>query len=511
MTMRALDVTADEQGVPLDVSGDAGAPTNTPPAPAAEEADTAAEIAEAVAAAVATQVGEAIATAMANIQAQQAPPAQTPPRRAPSGTPPPADASAGEGDDPGDVQAAGRVPQKPIPAGGTPARPVKYDSVAEVSAAWHEAAEPVKDILQNRGSSHIIDFRVEPRAIRADTLYEDIEVGAATLVDVGPVQVRDRTRVAVTPIPRAIDYMPMRPVVGNSVVVPVMQDATAPGGGASGSAAAQAVVRLLQSLSQGVELTIDVPAYIYPIQNLIINHPVSKAIIEDDPTIVGAEVRRLLRLSMQVLDSQVLGGTASIDFATGNITAGAGVRNKDLVGLSTLSGDRSEEVPAWSGGTDPTAWTDAQRGDNQRANNMLDAPKVGVESIVSDILARDYPTLGIFPGDVWQKLWSSLRATFYPMAGMTQRQIDYMGVSYVLDALGPANVGYVGAFVEENQYIGMRRDVRVEMSDDYQFGDDNMTFKATLRAANCIANPNSFLEITNTDRYLVKTPLVTTG
>ena len=56
-----------------------------------------------------------------------------------------------------------------------------------------------------------------------------------------------------------------------------------------------------------------VPAYRYPIENLIVTHPVPKALIEDDPTVVGAETRRLLRLGMQVLDHQVLAGGAQMN------------------------------------------------------------------------------------------------------------------------------------------------------------------------------------------------------
>ena len=123
--------------------------------------------------------------------------------------------------------------------------------MAEVAAAWNDASETVKALLGTRGV-HAIDFRVDPMAIRAQTLYEDVE--AAVLVDIGPVQVRDRTRVAVTPIPRTIDYMTMRPTVGSTQIVPVMQDATAPGGGAAtsaGRAAGRSVVRRLTHLGRG--------------------------------------------------------------------------------------------------------------------------------------------------------------------------------------------------------------------------------------------------------------------
>ena len=512
------DVRA-EGGEPLVVSGDTTqpqpnpapepepAPAATPPAPTVDPVVIAQMVAEQVAAQMADQQAADLAAAQqAAIQEYLA--ANPPGRPAPSNTPPPAEPPAA-----GDPQAgdggAPRQPAEPVAVGGSPARPVKYAGLAEVSAAWTDASETVKSLLGTRGT-HAIDFRVDPMAVRAQTLYDDVE--AAVLVDIGPVQVRDRTRVAVTPIPRAIDYMAMRPVVGSTVVVPVMQDATAAGGGAAtsaGRAAAQAAVRQLTHLGTedqneggGVELTINVPAYLYPVQNLIVNHPVPKALIEDDPTVVGAETRRLLRLGMQVLDHQVLGGGARMDFASGSYTPATGNSVNDLVGLSTLAGARSLAVPANS---TETAESDQLR-ENQAAQNILDAPNVGVEAIISTILAQAMPTLGIFDGATWQKLWSSLRGNYYPVAGMTQRMIDYMGVSFVLDQLGPGNTGFVGDFQEENQFIAMRRDFRVEMSDDYAFGDDNMTFKLTMRAANCIANPNALIEVTNTDRYKVRVP-----
>lgn len=513
------DVRA-EGGEPLIVSGDTTQPqptnppadppaSTTPPEPAAPPVDPAAiaaMIAEQVAAQMAEQhAAETAAVQQAAIAAYLE--ANPPGRPAPSNTPPPANSTAG--DPQAGADGSPRRPEAPIPTGGQPAKPIKYAGLVEVSAAWNDASETVKALLGTRGT-HAIDFRVDPMAVRAQTLYDDVE--AAVLVDIGPVQVRDRTRVAVTPIPRAIDYMAMRPVVGSTVVVPVMQDATAAGGGASTSAgrtAAQAPVRQLQHLGEptqnqggGVELTILVPAYLYPVQNLIVNHPVPKALIEDDPTIVGAETRRLLRLGMQVLDHQVLGGGAAMNFETGAYTPATGNSVNDLVGLTTLAGTRSVQVPADS---TETAESDQLR-ENQRDQNVLDAPTVGVEAIISTILAQAMPTLGIFDGSTWQKLWSSLRGNYFPVAGMTQRMIDYMGVSFVLDQLGPGNTGFVGDFQEENQFIAMRRDFRVEMSDDYAFGDDNMTFKLTMRAANCIANPNALIEVRDTNRYKVRVP-----
>ena len=188
---------------------------------------------------------------------------------------------------------------------------------------------------------------------------------------------------------------------------------------------------------------------------------------------------------------------------TGAHTPAGGDAVDDLVGLATaLSGGRSVALPANSSESDEGD----QLRENQMAQNILDAPNVGVESIISTILAQAMPTLGTFDGATWQKLWSSLRGNYYPVAGMTQRMIDYMGVSFVLDQLGASNTGFVGDFQEENHFIAMRRDYRVEMSDDYAFGDDNMTFKLTMRVANCIANPNAMLEVTNTDRYKVRVP-----
>ena len=100
-----------------------------------------------------------------------------------------------------------------------------------------------------------------------------LDVMKADLVDIGRVYSRDRIRMEVTPTEYVLDMLPMLPVAGNSVQVPVMEQASG--------------VPDMNEPNVANEITINVPVYTYPVQNLTFSHPVNRSALEDDPSLMA--------------------------------------------------------------------------------------------------------------------------------------------------------------------------------------------------------------------------------
>lgn len=312
-------------------------------------------------------------------------------------------------------------------------------------------------------------------SLNLDLPRHAIDVMKATLVDVGPVYMRDRIRQEVTPVEYVLDMLPMLPVGGNMIQAPVMRQITGLAPGATGGPP------LMNAPSTANEIDIDVDVYNYPVQQLTFSHPVARSVFEDDATAMAAEVMRLIKGGRQRLLQQVLGGAATINFTNGTITASG----RQLVGIV---------------GSAPFV-TVAENTD------VLSAPN-GIHSLIFALRQRVMPNMVLVHHDVAFDIWESLRRAFY------QLNMEGGGMAMPVGARAdvvpwlPANQGIVGDFRDDNFYIGMRRDLNIRTSEDREIDEDNVVFVATARCAAVTINPMAFRAMRTTNNYRVEVPLV---
>ena len=317
----------------------------------------------------------------------------------------------------------------------------------------------------------------------------NLDIMKATVVDVGGVFMRDRTRLVATPVDNALDMIPMRPVSGNTAQVPLMSDdfdnvplMNPPDPQGSQTVGADATTQT--QLPQPNEVNNQIGVIHYPVETLIFNQPVSRNVFEDDPSAIAAEVMRMVNQARRRLLQQVMYGGSTVQFPSGAVTVVVSKTGRQLVGL----------VPTITSMAALTSAPDAN-------SNILGDNTAGLEQAIFDVMNYGSPNMISLSAADKGKAYTALRNNRFAIGIYEGGRVEVVGIPIVVNPYMAQNTAILGEFSEENHYIGMRRDIRLETSDEAEFGSDNVVFKATLRAANCIARPHLFHTFTATNNW----------
>ena len=199
--------------------------------------------------------------------------------------------------------------------------------------------------------------------------------------------------------------------------------------------------------------------YRYQLQPVQTSRPMYCQTLEDDPEILRAEARLLLRGLRRTLNAQALGGKAMMDFETKEYTPAG----NDLIGLAgALTPGRAKEHATVSANI--------------------------VASEVNDITSwNTLPNLIIAGTEAWSELWKDPSAIREPGILL----VDGLQAIRATPELPPPCV-VAGDFAMYH-WLAVSREMRVLL----KVRDQEATLTAQIQAAACIADPNAFVVITN--------------
>lgn len=344
----------------------------------------------------------------------------------------------------------------------------KNGGIADIMKAANDRQDDIKRYLDGSLAKVSFEFRSEPE-----------EILKATLAGIGTVQSQVPTVIRVANRTQALDQLPMRPVVGNMVRAPYLGGfSDLQGAGPAGVDIVDEHDNVDQAVSANDAIHRASPAYgstgEFPVRVVSGSAPIAKSDIEDDPSLLPVIVADALRGGRQRILAAVMRGQTGAQAITGFSTAIAG-GNTDAI---AASGDGRE---------------------------ILSGPVDGLENRVSGLLNRVMPNMIFASGTDYGRIYTAQRQNYFVTPGGPGGAMDQlahvMGVPVIVNPYNAANTILIGEFSEDVYFLGVRRDIRVEMSDDEEFSSDMMVVKVTARIANCIRQVNAFFQVTATNNY----------
>ena len=353
----------------------------------------------------------------------------------------------------------------------------KNGTIDDLMKAANDRQDDIMRFVKGETSKMVLNFRSEP---------EDIL--KSTLAGIGTIQSRVPAALNVANRTRALDFLPVRPVSGNSVRAPHgfgWSDSNDAGPAGAGVVNPHANVDDSTVANRDDARHNSAPAYEgtgeFMVRLVSGSATVARSDIEDDPSMVPVIVADAIRAGRQRVLTVVMRGQGGTEAVTGLNT---GV----------------------------TSTTAVAAGDDESVKKILSGTTKGLEFLMGGLLDTVMPNLVFASGSFYTKIYAAQKQNYFIAPGMgadgepaMAALAHVMGVPVIINPYTAANTILMGEFSEDTYFLGMRRDIRVEMTDDGQyFRDDMMTVKVTTRIASCLRQPSAMHQVTGANNYIAE-------
>ena len=370
---------------------------------------------------------------------------------------------------------------------------------AEVRKVYQEVAKNggVMDLMKaaNDRQDEILKFaRGEVSKVGFEFRSDPEDIAKATLAGIGSIQDRVPTALNVANRTMALNYLPMRPVNGNMVRAPhgfgfsdsdddgpdgagvvnpnTDVDVAVTGGSRGSGAAADGASHRASPAYEGTGE--------FPVRSVNGSAPVPRADIEDDPSLIPILVADALRAGRQRILRVVMRGQS-----TTNVVAGFN---------TVITGTNSTAVAS---------------GDDEAVKKILSGTTKGLEFLMGNLLDTVMPNVVFASGSYYTRIYTAQRQNYFVAPGgdsMSPMSVlaHVMGVPVIVNPYIASNTILMGEFTEDTYFLGMRREIRVELSEDENFSDDMIVVKVTARIANCIRQADAFHQVTGANNYIAE-------
>ena len=346
---------------------------------------------------------------------------------------------------------------------GSQAEPPTYDEVfknggpEDLMKAMYEKTDDICKVAKDGNGSAHIEFRSNP-----------VDVMKAVLPDVGTVQDRIPTALNVAEVTAILDMLPMRPVSGNSVTPPVLSADTFAG------------TTVRDPHGGPSEASAELGAPNFPVRLVQVTQPIARSDIEDDPSLIPVITADIIRSLRRRVLFVVANGQSGQQAVGGLVAAVTGT------GRATTLTAGNEANPA------PDILAGATQGTQTN---------FGMEYLLGELMNTVMPNMIICRGADYAKLFTAQRANYYLAGPGGAPMAHAMGVPAFAYPQMPANTILMGWFDMDTFFIGLRRDIRVEVSYEQGFSNDQVIFKGTVRMANVVRQIEAFHKILASNFY----------